>query len=223
MKNTMNRKSVVFLAILGGITAGVVLHSIPMASRVVDMNVALAATTTPGATPTDWDYHALTTSQLAIDEALLVFPDKTPTAIVAKLKTRYDALVWRKGGATPIPGNYNSTSMAEPAWIVGIQGTGVTNCDITSLDVTIGHYGRACDPNTTLFGLYYVLSPSDAMLLGAGEMTSAMYSTLSAMSNDSPTITFNTPAPLTGATLAATQPWGPPQIVTSTPEPTSTP
>ncbi len=214
-------RALVPAAILGGVATAIFLRSVPQLAPTTNVPVAFAATSTP-APP--FEYHALDTEQKAIDRALELFPDKSPTQVVARITTRLDAVTWRNDGATPEPGSYDSTKLANPAWIVGIKGTGVNNCDIVPLDLSVDVYGRSCDPSTTLYGIYYILNPPDAMVITVGELTSAMHSSLASMSNGSFSISFETPMPLSGATLAATPPYSVPQIVTSTPEPsTATP
>lgn len=169
-----------------------------------------------GPTPTPFAYHALYSEQDAIDRAMGLFPEgKNPGTAIARLRSRLSAVAWRMG-ATPQPGEYDSTRLSGPSWIVGIPGTGLTACDIAPRYTSIGGLGAACNSTQSIFGVYYVLDPSNAMPITIGELTQEQLLSLDAMTNDSFTISAETPETLGGTPVVGTQG---PAIVTSTPEP----
>lgn len=152
-------------------------------------------------------YHAITTESEAINAALPLYPEgKSVTASAARLMTRYNAQVWYKVGATPVPGMYDPVRLNKPGWVVALIGPGLVSCDL----------GFApCDNTAPVMGFYYIIDAQNGIPLQAGGLTDSLYSSLIAKTNESLVIEAATPR-IAGSAVSATPPFA---VVTSTPEP----
>lgn len=152
-----------------------------------------------------FDYHALTDKETAIARALQLYPARDhQLEAMARLTTRFNAVTWLDD-ATPIPGQYDPDRLAKPAWIVAIRGAD-----------GLAYVGPSGGED--IAGLYYVLSPADAMLITMGSATPKMIDRLTSLTGEDFDIVFETPVTMQGEPVPS-RAYSGPNIVTTTPEP----